>query len=118
MYLSVEDQRGSIRLLVENENYQISGSLREPVVNSSGPAQQQLNEYDKELRLYNAEISELYQKYRLAMQENDESKTDSLIALLEGMDSKINAYDSLYILNNPASPTAVIALRNIFYRYD
>lgn len=118
MFLTVEGERQPIRLLVENEEYQVTGSVTEPSVKSSGKAQQDLTAYEQGLRDFNSRMRELYMAYRMATIENNQAKADSLVHLLDQIDSDINNYDSLQIVNNPASPTAVLALRNIFYRYN
>ena len=118
MYLTLEGQRRPLRLFIENAKYTISGTMKEPVIESKSSVQNDFNAYEKGLKVYNDQMSELYQKYRLANSEGDEAKIDSLIGILEGLNDEIGAYDSLYIVNNGTSLVSVIALRNIFYKYE
>jgi len=118
MYLTLQGERRPIRLFMENTGYTISNSWQDPVIETSGSAQKELNNYNAGLKVYHDRMSELYQQYRSAIQGGDQEKTDSLIPMLEETDSLINAYDPNYIEENPASYISVMALRNTFYRYD
>ena len=118
MYLTIEGERRPIRLIIENSDYTVSGTWQEPTIESSSSIQKDLQVYEEGLDVYNEQMSSLYQEYRIANAEGDEAKVDSLVNILEDIDAKINAYDSLYISNSGKSIISVIALRNIFYKYD
>ncbi len=62
MYLTVEDGQGSIQLLIENTQYDITGNLESPVIKTDGKAQSDMNAYNDELKyimeIYYSSISE------------------------------------------------------------
>ena len=47
MYLSVKGERKSVRLLMENAEYTISGTIENPLIETTSQAQKDLNNYNE-----------------------------------------------------------------------
>lgn len=118
MYLTVEDLRGSIQLLVDNCNYTITGSVNDPEIETDSKAQNDLNAYNEELRPVREKISVLAAELRKEADPDHPERSDSLreayVALYETQD----ALDSAYIADNPSSHASVLILRGTFYMLD
>jgi peroxiredoxin len=112
MYLTMEGSEASIRILVENSNYKITGTLDDPEIKTDSKAQNDLN-------AYNEKISPITEKMSVVLAElrkgSDPEKSDSLREVYYALYEKQDKLDSLYIEENPASYASVLALRGIFY---
>jgi len=51
MYLTVDDVEGNILLLVDNSNYEVSGNMEEPEIKTDSKAQNDLNDYNEQIRV-------------------------------------------------------------------
>lgn len=118
MYLIVKGERISVRLLMENEVYTISGSMEEPVIKTTAKAQSDLNSYNEKAATYDNKISAIIETYYAAMEKEDQAAADSIIATYELVNTEKTAMDSVFILENPASYASVLVLRNTFYTLD
>lgn len=118
MYLTVKGERKSIRLLMENASYTISGSMEEPVIETGAKAQSDLNTYNKKASSFDKKISAIIETYYAAMEKEDKAAADSIIASYELVNAEKTAMDSVFILENPASCASVLVLRNTFYALD
>ena len=118
MYLAVEDGNGSIQLLMENADYEITGSLEDPVIISNSKAQNDLNGYNNGKK----PISEEMQSVRAAILEqrnnSNSEEADRLREVYYELYDRQDRYDSAYIAEHPGSYASVLALRGTFYMLD
>jgi thiol-disulfide isomerase/thioredoxin len=118
MYLALENGNGSVQLLMENADYEITGNLEDPVIKTSSKAQNDLNGYNDGKK----PISEEMQSVREAIMEqrnNDNSAmADSLREVYYALYDRQDNYDSAYIADHPDSYASVLALRGTFYMLD
>ena len=66
MYLSIDGEQGSLKLLIENASYDISGSLEEPVISTDSKAQNDLNAYNEKVAPITDQMAELVSQLRTA----------------------------------------------------
>ena len=118
MYLTVEDTDASIRMLVDNSNYTLSGSLEDPEISTDSKAQSDLNAYNKQLQPLKDKMSELVSELRKGPDPSNPEKSDSLRAAYYALYEEQSNMDSIYIQENPASYATVLALRGSFYLLD
>lgn len=118
MYMIVEDAEGSIRLLIENSNYTITGTLEDHEITTDSKAQNDLNAYNKKLRPITEKMNELVTELRKSPDPENPLKSDSLREAYYELYEKQGAIDSVYIAENPTSFAAVLALRGTFYTLD
>ena len=118
MYLSVKGERQSLRLLMENADYSISGTIEDPLIESSGQAQKDLNSYNEKAAGYDQEISAIIESYYAAVEKEDQAAADSIIAGYELVNEEKTEMGSIYITENPASFASVLVLRNSFYALE
>lgn len=118
MYLTVEDQPGSIQLLVENARYEISGTLGEPVIVTDSRAQSDLNAYHDFMAPLTGKMDDLEAGMSEASREGDQDRLNALREEYSSLYMEQLAKDSSYIAQHPGSFAAVLALRGIFYMYD
>jgi thiol-disulfide isomerase/thioredoxin len=118
MYLSVEGLQGSVRLLVENASYTISGSLEDPVIDTDSKAQSGLNNYNQLMAAIDDELSALVETYYEARDNGDQVSMDSIITLYNKVSERKSEADSLYLEEHPDSHASVLLLRSSFYTLD
>lgn len=118
MYLAVAGERGSVKLLIENAEYTISGTLEEPVIVTSSQAQNDLNIYNTQVAVFEKELSVIVEAYYDAMEKEDQAAADSILANYELVNHKKTVIDSIYIDENPDSYASVLILRASFYALD
>jgi peroxiredoxin len=118
MYLSVKGERKSVRLLVENAEYTIAGTIEEPKIETTSQAQKDLNRYNQKSAAFDAKLATIVEAYYAAMEKEDQAAADSIIAGYEEVNSEKTEMDSAYIAENPASFASVLILRGIFYSLD
>jgi thiol-disulfide isomerase/thioredoxin len=118
MYLTVEDAEGSIQLLVDNSNYEISGSLEDPVIKTDSKAQNDLNAYNEQSRSIRDQMTELVTELRKGADPENPARSDSIRELYYSLYEEQNRMDSLYIEENPSSYASVLALRGRYYMLD
>lgn len=118
MYLVLKGERKSIRLLMENAEYTISGTMEEPLIESSGQAQKDLNAYNEKAAVFDKKRSAFVDSYYAAMENEDQAAADSIMESLDQLMKGKNAMDSAYIAENPAAYASVLVLRNTFYTLD
>jgi peroxiredoxin len=118
MYLTVDDGKGSIQLLIENAEYKITGNLEAPVITTNSKAQNDLNDYNDGLKSIRQELSEMRDAYLAAREGDDQVISDSLRDAYYAIYEQQDAIDSVYIVKNPSSYASVLALRGVFYNLD
>jgi len=115
MYLAVEDEQGSLKLLIENASYDISGSLEDPEISTDSKAQKDLNTYNEKMGPITDQMAGLVAQLRSGDQA---ARRDSLLEVYYALNDEKSAIDSSYIVNNPSSFASVLALRGTFYMLD
>lgn len=118
MYLSAKGIRKSVRLLMENAEYTISGSLEEPVIVTTSKAQNDLNSYNEKAAGFDQKISAIIEAYYAALENEDQAAADSIIEGYEVVNNEKTDMGELYIQENPASFASVLVLRNSFYMLE
>ncbi len=115
MHLTVEGIQGSVKLLVENSTYEITGTLENPAITTDSKAQNDLNAYNQKIEPINEKMAVLVSELRSG---DSEAKQDSLREAYYALNDQKSSIDSVYIVENPASFAAVLALRGTFYMLD
>jgi thiol-disulfide isomerase/thioredoxin len=118
MYLTVEDLNGSIRLLVENGSYKISGNMEAPEIVTNSKAQNDLNDYNDQLRPITEKMTAMVAELRKGPDPENPEKSDSLREAYYALYEQQATTDSVYIVENPSSYATVLALRATFYNLD
>jgi len=115
MYLTLDGEQGSLKLLIENASYEISGSLEDPVISTDSKAQNDLNAYNEKMAPLTEQMAELVTQLRSGDQA---ASRDSLLGIYYALNDEKSAMDSSYIAANPSSYASVLALRGTFYTLD
>jgi thiol-disulfide isomerase/thioredoxin len=118
MYLTVEDTDVSIKLLVENSNYNINGTLEDYEISTDSRAQNDLNTYNEKLEPITDRMKEMVAVLRKGPDPEDPEAYNNLREAYYKLYEEQDALDSAYIAENPSSFATVLALRNTFYYYD
>jgi len=118
MYLAKKGNRESVKLLMENAEYTITGTLEKPVIETTSKAQKDLNSYNELGAEFDEELAAIVETYYAAMEKEDQLAADSIIANYELVNSKKGAVDSVYLVENPGSFASVLLLRGTFYNLD
>lgn len=118
MYLTVEDMDGNIRMLVDNSNYTLSGTLEDPKIETDSKAQGDLNAYNEKMNPVMDQMNELVTELRKGPDPENPSRSDSLRDAYYALYEKRNKMDSVYIQENPSSFATVLALRGMYYTLD
>jgi thiol-disulfide isomerase/thioredoxin len=117
MYLRAKGKEGSIRFLLENAQYEISGTLSDPVIISDSKAQNDLNEYSAGKEQIISQMTALRNQL-VQLSEADRGKADSLRDAYYALYDTQTRYDTLYVSGHPDSYASVLALRENFYLFD
>ncbi len=118
MYLSVKGEKASQRLLMENAEYTISGTIEEPVITTTGKAQGDLNAYNEKTSALEEKLATTLDAYYAAREVDDPAAMDSVLSIYYAVSEEKDQIDSVYIADNTASFVSVLLLRNSFYAYD
>ena len=118
MYLTVEDMDGAIRMLVDNSNYTMSGTLDDPEIHTGSKAQNDLNAYNEQVQPIKDKMNALATEIRKGPDPANPAKSDSLREIYYTLYDELSQMDSIYIQENPASFATVLALRGSFYMLD
>ncbi len=118
MYLTVDDMEGSIRMLVDNSNYSIGGTMENFQIETDSKPQNDLIAYNEMIRPITEKMEVLVTELRKGPDPENPAKSDSLREVYYKLYEQQNATDSIYIVENPASFATVLALRNTFYTLD
>lgn len=118
MYLAKKGNRKSIKLLMENAEYTISGNFENPVIETTGQAQKDLNSYNELASEIDNKLTAIFDAYYAALEKEDQVAADSIIAPYDQIISSKEAVDSLYILENPASFASVLILRSSLHKLE
>jgi len=118
MYLTLEDARGSIKMLVDNSNYKVTGSMEDYRITTNSKPQNDLNEYNENFRSIDDRITGLLAILRKGPDpENKEEYQNARQEYFDLYDER-DRLDSIYIQENPSSFASVLALRSTFYLLD
>ena len=118
MYLGIKDERSSLRMLIENAEYKVSGSLQEPVISTDAKAQSDMTAYEKTVAAFDKELQAIVEEYYAAMGSGNQAAADSIIGRYQAVNEKKQSSDSLDLAGNPGSYASVMILRNSFYNYE
>ncbi|MCK4747259.1 MAG: AhpC/TSA family protein, partial [Bacteroidales bacterium] len=118
MYLDVEGGQGSILMLIENADYTISGTMDDPVIDTNGKAQSDLNEYNATVKPMADKLANMRGALQEAFSGDDEELKESLRNEYYALYEKQDATDAAYVSDHPASFATVLALRGTFYNLD
>lgn len=118
MYLGMKGSQATTRMLMENAEYTIRGTMEVPVIESTGEAQQDLNAYEEEAATLQDRMSDLYQQYYAASGQGDEEAMERIQAEYATAAEEKDAMDAAYLEAHPGSAVSVLLLRNTFYNYD
>ena len=97
MYLVLKGERKSVRLLMENAEYTISGTMEEPLIESTGKAQKDLNNYNDLAAGFDKQLSAIVQAYYAALDNQDQAAADSILTDHERVRKEKTAMDSVYM---------------------
>lgn len=115
LFVTVQGQRGGIQVFVDNYDYEISGTLMDPVIEVKGGPQVLYNEYNDGLSKFNDLRNELSEKYNAAASTG--ASEDSLKVIIEEfnkMSDEKSAYDSIFIVNNNSSVVASFIMSSLY----
>jgi len=115
MHLTVEGIQGSVKLLIENSSYEITGTIENPEISTSSKAQNDLNAYNQKIESVNEKMAAIIGELRSG---DSEAKQDELREAYYALNDEKSSIDSVYILENPSSYASVLALRGTFYMLD
>ncbi|RPI45046.1 MAG: AhpC/TSA family protein, partial [Bacteroidetes bacterium] len=118
MYLWFGDQPGPAEILLENAGYKVTGTPADPVIDSDGQAQADLNSYQDYIAPVNNRLEELGNLIRQASESDDTATVNTLREEYSALYTKRFTMDSAYVAGNPGSCASVLALRGIYYDYD
>ena len=118
MYLTVEGVEGSIQLLMENNTYNISGSVEDPEITTDGKAHNDLMDYQDMLQPINDKMVEIVSEIRQGSDPANPARSDSLREVYYQLYDEKDDLDSVYVAENPGSYASVMALRNMYYNLD
>jgi thiol-disulfide isomerase/thioredoxin len=118
MYLTVEDSDVSIKLLVENSNYTISGTPEDYKISTNSKAQNDLNAYNEKLRPVTEKMKEMAAFLRKGPDPEHPEEYNNVREAYYKLYEEQDVLDSAYIADNPSSYASVLALRNTFYYYN
>lgn len=118
IYLSVEGEQNTLRMLLENADYTVTGSLETPLIETTGKAQQDLNQYNDLTSELDQSLAGLVEEYYGAMEQENQKAADSILILYEEVSQRKTQLDSVYLREHPASFASVLLLRGSFYSLD
>ncbi len=118
MYLSVKGEKGSLRLLMENAEYSISGTIEKPLIETTSKAQNDLNAYNELTGSFEGRLSSILEAYYAASETEDQAATDSILNIYYSINEEKDRIDSAYIAENMSSYVSVLLLRGTFYTYE
>jgi peroxiredoxin len=118
MYLTMENSNGSVQLLMENANYDITGTLEAPVITTNSKAQNDINAYNDGKKPISDQMEALRAAIIESRNSDNNERADSIRAAYYELYDRQDRYDSAYIAEHPDSYASVIALRGTFYMLD
>jgi peroxiredoxin len=118
VFLLVEGSPGSVRLLLENAEYTIGGTLDDPVIETSSKAQRDLNDYNAGMASLEDRLAGIAEDYYTAKETGNPAAADSILQAYETVNAEIESLDSAYVAGHLSSAVSVLILRNSFYAYE
>jgi thiol-disulfide isomerase/thioredoxin len=118
MYLTLEDAGSTIQMLVDNSNYNVTGTLEDYRITTNSKPQSDLNEYNEKFRPINDKINELLAVLRKGPDPENREEYENLRQEYSDLYDQRDRMDSVYIQENPSSFASVLALRSTFYLLD
>lgn len=118
MYLTVEGLGGSIRLLMDNADYEITGSFGSPEIITDSKAQRDLNAFNEQLRPVENRLMELRSALREAQDSGEEELAGTIREEYDDVYEQLFAMQNSYPVEHPSSFASVLVLRETFYYLD
>jgi thiol-disulfide isomerase/thioredoxin len=118
MYLTMENAGGTIQMLVDNSNYNVTGSLEDYKITTDSKPQNDLNEYNERFRTVNDKMNEMVSVLREGADPGNKEEYEKLRQEYYDLYDQRDRMDSVYIQENPSSFASVLALRSTFYLLD
>ncbi len=115
--LAIKGKRGGLNFFIENSDITIHGnvdSLYKASVTGS-KTQAEFDAYKASFEESNAEMSQIYDKYRQARMDGNTELASSIEKELEALDAKQTELKKEFIANNPGSYVTPIVLGEISY---
>lgn len=118
LYATITGQRGGMELFVDNYEYTISGTVREPIIEVDGGPQVVYNDYKAGIAEFAEKRIVLSEKYGKANEENQgEEVLKGIIKEFEALNDEKVKYDSSFIANNNTSIVAPFLVTNMRVRF-
>lgn len=111
-YVGISGSRGGIPVFLDNYDYSISGSVREPVIEVEAGPQVEYSTYKDGAKGFTDKRRAISDKYRAAASEGAEKEAlDEIVQGYYALEDEKGAYDSTFIINNPASVVSAFLIR-------
>ncbi len=116
MYLGESGTRRNLQIFMDNNNYNVTGTMEDVNITSDGGPHNDFNDYKESTSSFQDRQMELSNMYQQASR--DSVTQDSLQAIVDefyAINDEKDAFDSIYIYENPASPLSAYILRGKSY---
>lgn len=111
--------RGGLEVFLDNEDYDISGSLQDPVIDVAAGPQVEYNDYQDRLTEIIERRRILTDKYYKAVQDSVEKEViELIIEEYDALNAEKESSDSIFITSNLSSIVSVYILRNMHYQFS
>ncbi len=117
LYVSVSGIRGGIPVFVDNYDYSISGSMRDPLIEVEAGPQVEYTEYKAGAQKFNDKQQAISDQYRAAAAEGAEKEVlDLIVEKYYLIEDEKGVYDSTFIVSNPSSVVSAFLIRRKVHR--
>lgn len=115
----VPGTRNGFQLFLDNQEYKISGSMKEPEIDVPSGPQVIFKEYQEGLKVLNEEKRVLTDKYWKAVQDSAEQVLiEAIMEDYDALSAKKAMMDSTFIVDNSASVVSAYLLRSMYYQFS
>ena len=119
MFLGKPGERSPVHLYMDNNNYTVSGTFENILIEADGGPQVEYNSYLEATKQFQSRQQEIIEKfYDAQAAEADEEAMNAILEEYYAINDQKNSYDSVYMAENSASPVALYLLRGVYYRLD
>ncbi len=117
LYVSVSGVRGGLPVFVDNYDYSISGSMRDPVIEVEAGPQLEYDAYKDGAQEFNDKQQAISDQYRAAAAEGAEKEVlDVIVEKYYALEDEKAVYDSTFIAGNPSSVVSAFLIRSKAHR--